>query len=990
MRLLTKSSRSLILVSVVVLCSSILSPLIARADDYSDIPTFTGTESEYPQEVRDFAAKCRELDVYLTLKSGNPHPPEGTDKYLSDNQGLKNACLEKNYCSNDAVGPLGNPSGNYKSFCRNAYTLIQPKDCIGVEKIDDAGADLSGGDSSTIIDGRKRALMQTTCLDKGFCKEKDDDDENYDCSKAQEESQKDDKTSKLANELIGDLSNNVCALLNQVTKEGVEKVKQCKEDMANAVKQCATDAKNDTKEKLYACVIKDHKLKEKYHLSDTLNIDNIKAINQTLNNLDNSAQKKCSDAAKGFGWLWCPGVNVLTSAFDFAVGLITNYLKWTILVDASGNNHLTDNPHNIIRNTWQNILAIANITLAIAFLWMLYVYMLNSSNVLRAYDAKKLLSRLILVAVAMNLSYYICAALADLSNIAGVGVYDLIMNQLMGNGDPWGLNVLAENLTALLLGAPILILVAFCTLHLIIFFAILTLAALVLRQVGLIVLVIASPIAFACYLLPNTEKWYKKWLTYYLSLLVIFPAFTASWAAARFIPNVLARSGNANFIITLLTAPAPILITLPIFKSLGGPLSNMINSADKFARNSEMGKNFLNRDQRTRDIMKRRIATPVLRTQRNLMSGEGKATRAVSRVYETVGRPFTALRNKLPHNDKPAAKQQPSGAKTARVLARAIGVATGANLAAKQERADAKLNFAQENLMHSIHKDITNRADAKRSKRVEAASKSYDKTFGNQTSGYHRITGINADQLNQLVSYGLGANATANKQGDDIISYSVDGNDIMRYMSLSGNNLNGAKLSSTDYSAVLDYAKDNGLLHNLSDLNTAALSVSANGDTAARQSFVDNFASSPDKGLFMTKADQKEFANGSGKFSPTNMLGTEASMTTAFNKARANYVKNMSLADYGNLDSGTRTDLVQQIIEGRDSSSLQNLRVKNDSFIKNAAELTSMGAINDTSPTTHRLTNALVHTRNIQTAFSSWSTTGKLTGGNNDLWKRVI
>ncbi len=989
MRLQTKSSRSLILVSVVVLCSSILSPLIARADGYDDIPTFTGTESEYPQKVRDFAAKCRELDVYLTVKSGNPHPPEGVNEYLSDNLGLNNACLEKNYCSKDAIQPLaGDQSYNYKSFCVNAYTLIQPKDCIGAEKKVKAGV---REDGETDIDHNRRAIMQHTCLDKGFCKEKSDDDENYDCSKAQEESQKDDKASKLANELIGDLSNSVCALLNQVTKEGAEKVKQCKEDMANAVKQCAEDSKNDTKEKLYACVIKDHDLKEKYHLSDTLNIDNIKAINKTLNNLDNSAQKKCSDAAKGFGWLWCPGVNVLTSAFDFAVGLITNYLKWTILVDVSGNNHLTDNPHNIIRNTWQNILAIANITLAIAFLWMLYVYMLNSSNVLRAYDAKKLLSRLILVAVAMNLSYYICAALADLSNIAGVGVYDLIMNQLMGNGDPWGLNVLAENLTALLLGAPILILVAFCTLHLIIFSAILTLAALVLRQVGLIVLVIASPIAFACYLLPNTEKWYKKWLTYYLSLLVIFPAFTASWAAARFIPNVLARSGNANFIITLLTAPAPILITLPIFKSLGGPLSNLINSADKFARNSEMGKNFLNRDQRTRDIIKRRIATPVLRTQRNLMSGEGKATRAVSRVYETVGRPFTALRNKLPHNDKQTAEQQPNrGAKTARVLARAIGVATGANLAAKQERADAKLNFAQENLMHSIHKDITNRADAKRSKRVEAARKSYNETFGNETEGYNRITGIYADELNRLVSYGLGSNATAHKQGDDTINYSVDGNDIMRYMSLSGNNLNGAKLSSTDYSAVLDYAKDNGLLHNLSDLNTAALSVSANGDTAARQSFVDNFASSPDKGLFMTKADQKEFADGSGKFSPTNMLGTEASMTTAFNKARANYVKNMSLADYGNLDSDTRTDLVQQIIEGRDSSSLQNLRVKNDSFIKNAAELTSMGAINDTSPTTHRLTNALVHTRNIQTAFKSWSTTGKLTGGDNDLWKRVI
>ena len=635
------------------------------------------------------------------------------------------------------------------------------------------------------------------------------------------------------------------------------------------------------------------------------------------------------------GFFLCPLFNMIVTGYDNVIHMVSDSLKWTILVN-----------NTEAQKAWLNILAIANVTLAIAFIVVLCMYTLNTGNALRAYDAKKLLSRLILVAVAINLSYYICGALADLSNIAGVGIYDLLGQS--ANGDIFGRNIFFAIMLSSVATIGTLI-IALLNFSLAFKLILLVLTLISLRQAALLMLIIVSPLAFACYLLPNTEKWYKQWLDWYIKLLLVFPFFTATAGATQILAPILYDMGGIFAIMVPIILAAPVFIVIPIFKMAGGLMSLMTNQADKMTKP-------LDKMARKNDRARRQ--------------------------------PYTSqLHNKALNFQN---KNSASTNKFARFAGKAMGVATGTRLQAQSAMASSSLQAAQQKADKNLRSNWSNRANAKRNKRVEAASKSYNETFGNQTNGYNRITGINADQLDQLLSYRLGANATAHKQDDDTISYSVDGNDIMRYMSLSGNNLNGAKLSSTDYSAVLDYAKDNGLLHNLSDLNTAALSVSANGDTAARQSFVDNFASSPDKGLFMTKADQKEFANGSGKFSPTNMLGTEASMTTAFNKARANYVKNMSLADYGNLDSGTRTDLVQQIIEGRDSSSLQNLRVKNDSFIKNAAELTSMGAINDTSPTTHRLTNALVHTRNIQTAFSSWSTTGKLTGGNNDLWKRVI
>ncbi len=284
--------------------------------------------------------------------------------------------------------------------------------------------------------------------------------------------------------------------------------------------------------------------------------------------------QKCRKGALTFGWIVCPGTDAMSRAADGIAAMIANALNWSILANTNSVKGLKDQPQNVILEVWQNMLSIGNIILAIAFLVMLYSYALNSSNSLRAYDAKKLLSRLLIVAIAMNLSFYICAAIADISNMAGRGVYELIDSQLASRSTGW-YSAALNSAKAIAAGIGTLM-TSYLNANIIVVAILIMLAALALRQVALIVLVIMSPIAFACYLLPNTEKWFKKWWDAYVRLLIVFPFFTAAWAGCRLVGYIVSEADMpgvndlAKGVIAVLATVAPPVLLIPIFKMSGG------------------------------------------------------------------------------------------------------------------------------------------------------------------------------------------------------------------------------------------------------------------------------------------------------------------------------------------------------------------------------------------------------------------------------------
>lgn len=280
---------------------------------------------------------------------------------------------------------------------------------------------------------------------------------------------------------------------------------------------------------------------------------------------EGSSEDTCESNFWGFGWIFCPGQNLITELINGMVGWIADSMKWTILADDSA----TNTAGLTIRQVWQNFLNIANVVFVIAFLIM--IYSMATSTGLSNYDVKKMLPRLIVVAIAVNLSFYICAALVDLSNIIGAGLYNLIYGQTVS--EEWDVVMGLTDEAISSFGSIVVVVLA---LFLFGGTAIIGIAIILLlimfRQIALMALVIISPVAFAMYMLPNTQKWADKWKDMFVRLLIVYPMFTAVWGAAHLAADTLQGATGLipGFIVSLICAVAPVVAIVPLFKMSGG------------------------------------------------------------------------------------------------------------------------------------------------------------------------------------------------------------------------------------------------------------------------------------------------------------------------------------------------------------------------------------------------------------------------------------
>ena len=333
------------------------------------------------------------------------------------------------------------------------------------------------------------------------------------------------------------------------------------------------------------------------------------------------SEASCEAGFFGFGWIFCPGANLLESYLNGFLSWIDSQLNWTILADNSSD----------ILAKWQDFLTIANVVFVIAFLIM--IYSMATSTGLSNYDIKKMLPRLIIVAIAVNISFYICAALVDLSNIAGQGLYSLLagstekLTVTVGLDGAVGAGVLIVTVIVLFLfgGAAI---IAIATIFILLY----------LRQILLTVLVIISPVAFACALLPNVSKWFGKWKDLFVGMLAVYPMFAAVWGASRWVSGVLTSSAMdtgagsfvPDFVPQLICVIAPALAIVPIFKA-STSLMNRAASVISGSAAARGAKNFIN--SKGRSLAKNNPAT------RTLARGAYHASigAANSRVGQNVG-----------------------------------------------------------------------------------------------------------------------------------------------------------------------------------------------------------------------------------------------------------------------------------------------------------------------------------------------------------------
>ena len=310
---------------------------------------------------------------------------------------------------------------------------------------------------------------------------------------------------------------------------------------------------------------------------------------------ENSTSTSCD--VQGIGWFICPVSNWLAESMDWMYGQLQTFLKVQPLE--------TTNQNSGIYLAWVIMRNISNVAFIVAFLVIIYSQL--TSVGISNYGVKKMIPRLVIAAVLVNLSFTICAILLDLSNIAGYAFQDAFMgikntiSTVGENTSTWTWSeVISTALSngALAVGAGYAVSLALTTELLPMLVPAATLAGLTLlfillimaaRQALIIILIIVSPLAFVCYLLPGTEKWFKKWRDSFLTMLVFFPAFAVVFGGAQLagiiiIQNASGSNGAIMHILGMLVQIIPLAITPLIMKFSGGVLgkfAGFVNDKNK-------------------------------------------------------------------------------------------------------------------------------------------------------------------------------------------------------------------------------------------------------------------------------------------------------------------------------------------------------------------------------------------------------------------------
>ncbi len=296
----------------------------------------------------------------------------------------------------------------------------------------------------------------------------------------------------------------------------------------------------------------------------------------------------CQSESGSISWIICPIFNFLSNGVDNLYGIIEGFLD----VEP-----LTTNSDSTIYRVWSYMRDLTNIVFIIFLLIVIYsqVTGLGINN----YGVKRVLPRLIIAVIIVNLSYLICSLAVDLSNIIGSSLGDFFegiidssaknvtlsevswrdfSNYLVGGIVAGAIGTIAAGgagavlwmAVIALLGAAISIVIGFITIS--------------LRQGLITILIMIAPLAFVAYLLPNTEKWFDKWKTLFFQMLFFYPMFAFLFSASKLAGwAILAAADGDMFevILGLVIQVLPLFLSVSLMKMSGTILGRVNAGLDR-------------------------------------------------------------------------------------------------------------------------------------------------------------------------------------------------------------------------------------------------------------------------------------------------------------------------------------------------------------------------------------------------------------------------
>jgi len=340
-----------------------------------------------------------------------------------------------------------------------------------------------------------------------------------------------------------------------------------------------------------------------------------------------SATPTCEDSDFDLSWLFCKVIEGAAQGLDYLYGSLIQPLLSTNPINLS-------NPSSDPTKTyaiWDNFRIYGDIFLVIALLVVVFGESIGGGAI-DAYTAKKVLPRLLAAAILINLSIYLVAFVMDMTNVVGHGLEALIQAPfnnaggfvlsttsassklggglgfiglvgLTGAGAIWATSFTGAFLEFLLLGILLPALLFFLAIFVV----------LLLRRGLILFLLFISPVAFALYCLPNTEKYFRQWWSLLIKTMLMFPIISMLFALGNILSVTINStttglgSGLAE-LVSLVALIAPLFLIPFSFKLAGGVMGQAAdfinNGKNRFAQ--PIGKLRAQRMQKNRQEMAKR------------------------------------------------------------------------------------------------------------------------------------------------------------------------------------------------------------------------------------------------------------------------------------------------------------------------------------------------------------------------------------------------
>lgn len=337
----------------------------------------------------------------------------------------------------------------------------------------------------------------------------------------------------------------------------------------------ADQLKNDPLVNAYAAYVKSHPADTTAPTSDVSG----KAVSPSSGsgNILSGSDDHCLDWSP-LSWLMCPIISMADGLYSMFISFMQDILNINI-------NDFENNEG--LKASWAVMRNVASSALVLVALIMIAGQIFNF-EFLSAYTVKKVLPRLVIAAIAIQLSWFIFTTAIVIIDAIGVGIYSLMLlpfQHALGSNateistiysiQSNGSQVFSGALAAMAgvaafsgaggLGGIVAVAIAGA-------FAIgVALVTLILRKVLIIGLLILAPLALVAWVLPGTQKYWTSWWNLFIKLLLMFPLIMVLIASGKIAASIIGQQDNAiSPLIALIVYFLPLFLIPATFKFAGG------------------------------------------------------------------------------------------------------------------------------------------------------------------------------------------------------------------------------------------------------------------------------------------------------------------------------------------------------------------------------------------------------------------------------------